>query len=816
MSSARDSTPSSTPAPRVQGEAQGARPSNTAASSTSPPLLRCLWTAPKPCTASFTDAEELYLHITDKHIGRRQTGNLSLVCAWDTCALPPFNKRDHVTSHVRIHVPLKPYVCPICGRAFKRPQDRKKHDKLHENAEVPGEHNKADGVASAAIGGPLDIKKPIRIPVPTDSLRTRRTSNAKAPSGAEAAKQGVSVTGGAHDLMPVPSPLSVQPSFSSDLSYDPKNEPDYDYSLDPSFLGGSLTPPQLLQGFQIENVAPEHALTPDSSQFNEFSPFTPESAYGNPTDGAAANSSTGSYALDHAVYANGDYSILDTPQPSQSANKRGYDVVDDFMMDFKKKKLSTTYDPMLAHRLDEIAQFLFVEDSAEVPATTLEPLESRPVEDLNDLNLFLQQLSNEIDDSSYYLSSGGDSGSFLSDTASDSYSTSASSSAPTFNSSNIFLPNGASNDGSEFQSVNGGELQWYADLQSNNAIPAQPQVSGVPFHQYGAPPAIHVNGTAALPTTTTSPPGPSYAYSTAGSFGGTPSPTTSPLGVADFMPSPILNLHVQNTDQGVFFPPDPANDSFGIPPRHMAYAPHKQQQQTRDHSMQQQMQGSMQQQHYQQQQQQQLQKQLQQQMLQLQQQQQVSHQHQHQQQNQQAPSRYPHEREHVMTPFVPTVFTLTPQQSSAPSIEDVESKDTDARDAAGAARSPTAAAGKQTALRSPRPPSVTAVGGGVRKTSSTPHADADAATDALLKQFRDMSLETEIARTARKQRQMPPPVDEKRKRHSVLVKALMHKIADRIARHVPAGAAGRPLGGLRSGGGGGGGGGGSGGVVLAI
>jgi len=39
-------------------------------------------------------------------------------------------KRDHITSHIRVHVPLKPHKCDFCGKAFKRPQDLKKHVKV--------------------------------------------------------------------------------------------------------------------------------------------------------------------------------------------------------------------------------------------------------------------------------------------------------------------------------------------------------------------------------------------------------------------------------------------------------------------------------------------------------------------------------------------------------------------------------------------------------------------------------------------------------------------------------------------------------------
>lgn len=40
-------------------------------------------------------------------------------------------KRDHLTSHMRVHIPLRPHKCPLCKKAFKRTQDLKKHGKTH-------------------------------------------------------------------------------------------------------------------------------------------------------------------------------------------------------------------------------------------------------------------------------------------------------------------------------------------------------------------------------------------------------------------------------------------------------------------------------------------------------------------------------------------------------------------------------------------------------------------------------------------------------------------------------------------------------------
>ena len=63
----------------------------------------------------------------EKHIGRKSTNNLNLTCMWNNCRITTI-KRDHITSHVRVHIPLKPHKCDFCGKSFKRPQDLKKQD----------------------------------------------------------------------------------------------------------------------------------------------------------------------------------------------------------------------------------------------------------------------------------------------------------------------------------------------------------------------------------------------------------------------------------------------------------------------------------------------------------------------------------------------------------------------------------------------------------------------------------------------------------------------------------------------------------------
>ncbi|KAL4916320.1 hypothetical protein BDW62DRAFT_107446 [Aspergillus aurantiobrunneus] len=121
--------------------------------------LTCMW---QGCSEKLPTPESLYEHVCERHVGRKSTNNLNLTCQWGSCRTTTV-KRDHITSHIRVHVPLKPHKCDFCGKAFKRPQDLKKHVKTHADDSVlvrspePGSRNpdimfggNAKGYAAAA------------------------------------------------------------------------------------------------------------------------------------------------------------------------------------------------------------------------------------------------------------------------------------------------------------------------------------------------------------------------------------------------------------------------------------------------------------------------------------------------------------------------------------------------------------------------------------------------------------------------------------------------------------------------------------------
>ncbi|ORY87140.1 hypothetical protein BCR37DRAFT_376547 [Protomyces lactucae-debilis] len=81
---------------------------------------RCKWLVPDangqchPCGACLPTVEELSLHISELHVGKRKK---SYVCGWQGCERHqrPFTQRQKMMRHLVTHTGDRPFVCPECG-----------------------------------------------------------------------------------------------------------------------------------------------------------------------------------------------------------------------------------------------------------------------------------------------------------------------------------------------------------------------------------------------------------------------------------------------------------------------------------------------------------------------------------------------------------------------------------------------------------------------------------------------------------------------------------------------------------------------------
>ncbi|KAL5519254.1 hypothetical protein ACEPAH_937 [Sanghuangporus vaninii] len=290
-------------------------------SPTPPPSHACAW---QDCSLSFSDPEQLYNHLCNDHIGRKSTNNLTLTCRWKECNTT-CAKRDHVTSHLRVHVPLKPHNCEVCDKKFKRPQDLKKHEKIHTEAHhAQHKHSKAititDPSYAQRVQGPdasssrLLVDRRISATAPeflyggrpkAPSVSSQSTPEFSPPSSSMRPFSSLSPDVG---LLPTPSP---ELGYSHPHAAVHRNSMSHGHASD-IFLHPSSVPHH---GANIGSLPPWEVLRDDVTS--------------NPALGGGMGPAAGI--------------------------KRGHDSVEDFFTDMKKRRVAPSYDPHMAERLSSLA-----------------------------------------------------------------------------------------------------------------------------------------------------------------------------------------------------------------------------------------------------------------------------------------------------------------------------------------------------------------------------------------------------------------------------------------------------------------------------
>ncbi|CUA74780.1 pH-response transcription factor pacC/RIM101 [Cryptococcus neoformans var, neoformans B-3501A] [Rhizoctonia solani] len=279
----------------------------------------CQWEA---CDKSLPDPELLYIHLCNDHIGRKSTNNLCLTCKWKGCGAT-CAKRDHITSHLRVHTPLKPHVCEICSKPFKRPQDLKKHEKIHTE-----EHHMAHRHSKAITVHDENYVERVRAQAPNAAPPRGMDLNGLHPSLA-----GLGLPG--HNLAYLTGATATREHRSPTLA---------------SFAGVQH---QYGPGLEFGSVSPrstDEALTPASARISPMPPHA-DIGYGWDTPALGKRGRNGS----------------DPSSPS-----------DDFWTDAKKRKFQPTYDAQMAERLSTLSSLGFPPLGAAHPSLSLHPNASSP------------------------------------------------------------------------------------------------------------------------------------------------------------------------------------------------------------------------------------------------------------------------------------------------------------------------------------------------------------------------------------------------------------------------------------------------------
>ncbi|KAG0285302.1 hypothetical protein BGZ96_010422 [Linnemannia gamsii] len=318
----------------------------------------CQW---NKCHKNFEDAETLYQHLRDDHVGRKAHHNLCLTCHWDKCTVQTFAKRDHITSHLRVHVASKPHQCRYCKKGFKRPQDLKKHEKTHDN------HNHHTLEGDTSDPDTKNDTKAVSTPAPSSSSSSAHLQPAKDP---------------ALPLTP-PTPLDRSPSVASTLTGS---------SISPYSM--PLSPADTLESWNPGLSSPSYSTSSDL--------FSSPTATDLELDLMNAPFGQPNIEMSDAFYgvfpSTNSYDSMLSPstskRPRDSLDEVLTDTLGAFALEAKKKRFDPSYNEDMKGRLDALSAIL-----EENPLTPDRLFTSLPdVSDWNQFNQFNQYCSTLFED----------------------------------------------------------------------------------------------------------------------------------------------------------------------------------------------------------------------------------------------------------------------------------------------------------------------------------------------------------------------------------------------------------------------------------
>ncbi|KAF9324200.1 hypothetical protein BG006_000772 [Podila minutissima] len=309
----------------------------------------CQWDS---CFKNFDDAEALYEHLRDEHVGRKAQHNLCLTCKWGKCTVGTFGKRDHITSHLRVHVSSKPYTCEVCNKGFKRPQDLKKHEKTHQDYKDVESLEPSNSAPSTANNKFLQPKpdalyQPLTPPTVLD----------RSPSVSSSAL-GSSLSPYSDPLSPASIPDTIDSSWNPGLS------------ASPSYSGSDMYSSPNAPDLELDMMAP----------------------FGRPGGVDVSGAYYGAFPTPDT------YEDLTSPMSSKRSRDGFDEILSDtlgaFALESKKKRLDSTYNEDMMGRLNALSAILEVS-----PLTPDHLVSALPdVSDWNQFNQFNQFCSTLFED----------------------------------------------------------------------------------------------------------------------------------------------------------------------------------------------------------------------------------------------------------------------------------------------------------------------------------------------------------------------------------------------------------------------------------